>query len=477
VMALEEMDEKPGAGGRKSSKWRLFSLGSVLGISFGAVQVGIPAITSLVLGKPVYLIPQPFLDTTTWTEAILPATPTGVAIDIGIIMVGLVLPFWVVIGTFTAIALTLVLNPLLHHFGVLAHWQPGMNTINTAFSNNIDFWMSFGIGAGIGIAAVSIYSTARDVIRMVREGKTRKKEAGNLMETKKGRGDYPLWIAVAAYAAASTGIVLLCRRIVPDIPLVFLCIFSYVYNPFISYVNARLLGIAGQSVDIPFVKETSFILSGAKGVDIWLAPIPIENYGGMAQSFRVNELTGVSFWSLIKADLVAVPMLFILSGLFWAFIWRSTPIPSDAYPYAQVNWEYASKNNVLLYSSTFVAPGEDPESKSLADSQFMKAIHPKVMGTGFGVTIMGFAIVTALGLPVMLIYGFIRGLGGFPHIMALEIVGALLGRYYFQKRFGKAEFLRMAPTVLAGYFTGVGLTSMAVIAMNLIKSAVSGAPF
>jgi len=197
----------------------------------------------------------------------------------------------------------------------------------------------------------------------------------------------------------------------------------------------------------------------------------------MAQSFRVNELTGVSFWSLIKAELVAIPMLFLLSGLFWAFIWRSTPIPSDAYPYAQVNWEYASKNNVLLYSSTFVAPGEDPESKSLADSQFMKAIHPKVMGTGFGATILGFAIVSALGLPVMLIYGFIRGLGGFPHVMALEIVGALLGRYYFQKRFGRTEFLRMAPTVLAGYFTGVGLTSMAVIAMNLIKSPVSGAPF
>ena len=238
VMALEEMDEKPGIQ-RKSSKWRLFSLGAVIGISFGAVQVGVPAITSLVLGKPVYLIPQPFLDTTTWTEAILPATPTGVALDIGIIMIGLVLPFWAIVGTFIAISLTLVLNPLLHHFGVLTHWQPGMNTINTSFSNNVDFWLSFGIGAGLGIAAVSIYSTARDVIRMVREGKTRKNEAGEEALGKKGRGDYPLWIALSAYAVASTGIVLLCHRIVPQIPLPFLLIFSYVYNPFISFVRER----------------------------------------------------------------------------------------------------------------------------------------------------------------------------------------------------------------------------------------------
>jgi hypothetical protein len=35
----------------------------------------------------------------------------------------------------------------------------------------------------------------------------------------------------------------------------------------------------------------------------------------------------------------------------------------------------------------------------------------------------------------------------------------------------------MAPTLLAGYFTGVGLISMATIAMRLAQSAVSAAPF
>jgi hypothetical protein len=35
----------------------------------------------------------------------------------------------------------------------------------------------------------------------------------------------------------------------------------------------------------------------------------------------------------------------------------------------------------------------------------------------------------------------------------------------------------MAPNLLAGYFTGVGLIAMATIAMKLIKSAVSTAPF
>ena len=475
AMALAEIDDKRPGG--KSGKWRLFSLGAVLGISFGAIQVGVPAITSLFLSKPVYIIPQPWLDTTTWTESILPATPTGMAIDIGVIMLGLVLPFFVVVGTLGAIVLTFVLNPVLHQSGVLTHWQPGMNTINTAFANNIDFWMSFGIGAGLGIAIVSIFSTARDVLKIMRERKASATKAEDPADSKRGRGDYPLWVALAIYALAAIGIISLCHHVVPQIPLAFLFIFSFIYNPFISYVNARLLGISGQGVDIPFVKETSFILSNAKGLDIWFAPVPIENYGGMAQSFRINELVGVRFWSLIKAELIAIPVLFLLSALFWAFIWKSGPIPSDAYPYAQVNWEYAAKNNVLLFSSTFVVPGEDPASKSLADSQFMKAIHPKIMGVGCGFTVLGFTLLSAFGLPIMLLYGFIRGLGQFPHTMLLEIVGALLGRYYLQKRFGQVEFLRMAPTVLAGYFTGVGLASMATIALTLIKNAVSGSPF
>ncbi|MCS7049945.1 MAG: hypothetical protein NZ483_11730, partial [Verrucomicrobiae bacterium] len=70
-----------------------------------------------------------------------------------------------------------------------------------------------------------------------------------------------------------------------------------------------------------------------------------------------------------------------------------------------------------------------------------------------------------------------RGLGGIPHTIVLEIVGAMIGRYYVQRKFGAENFLRMIPTVAAGYFTGVGLVSMATIALNLIKQAVSGAPF
>ena len=468
---------------KKSNRWKMFSLGAYLGIGFGVIQVGIPAVTGLFLAKPFYLIPQPFLDTTVLTEGFLPATPTGLTLDLGIIFLGFVLPFWAVMGTFAAIVLTAIINPILHYAGVLHTWKSGMDTVNTTFSNDIDFWLSFNIGAGLGIAIVCIYSTVRDFRRKLKEIRANPSNDGVREDIwappRKGRGDYPLWIALIVYLLSAVGMIGLSLLLLPRTPgiIFFLIFFAFLYSPFISYVNARLLGISGQNVDIPYIKESAFLLSGAKGIDIWLAPIPVDNYGYQAQAFRVNELTGVRFWSLIKTDLVALPVLFILSLLFWQFIWHSDAIPSEVFPAAQINWELQAKKQVLLYSSTFIGPGEDPSEKRFEDTEFSKAIHPKVIGGGFLGILILYPLLTLFGLPIMLIYGMMRGFGQFPHIMILEVVGAMLGRYYFQKRYGPQDFLRMAPTLLAGYFTGVGLISMATIALRLIKAAVSGTPF
>jgi hypothetical protein len=468
--------EKP--GGKRYSKWRLFSLGATLGIAFGTVLVGVPAITGLVLEKPVFLIPQPFVDLTNVTESFLPAAAIGATIDPGIILIGFVLPFWAVVGTFIAVLLTFFLNPLLHHLGILTTWQPGMDTVNTQFSNNVDFWLSFNIGTALGIAIVSIFSVTRAFINLARERKEKHDgAAADIWQTPKGRGDFPLWIAGLGYFAASTVLIALVHILIPQLPVIFLIAFSFVYVPLMSYVNARLSGISGQDVEIPFIREGSFILSGAKGIDIWLAPVPTENYGGIAQALRVNELTGVSMRSLIKAEVVAIPVLFACSILFWAFVWKTNEVPSAFFPTAEIRWQMLSKNHALLYSSTFVPEGQDPDTVDIRDSEFMRAIKPKVI-TGSAVsTVVVFALLSTFGLPVMLIYGFVRGIGDLPHYLVLELVGAILGRYYFQKKFGADNFLRMAPTVVAGYFTGVGLIGMASIALNLIKQAVSGAPF
>lgn len=475
----EPADDAPPANAPRFSRWRLFSLGACLGLAFGFVLVGVPAITGLLLEEPVFLLPQPFLDTTAMTEGFLPAAPTGVTLDLGIILLGFVIPFWAVVGTALAVLVTFLINPVLQQQGLLTTWQPGMDTINTQFSNHVDFWLAFNVGAALGIALVSLFSVGRAFYRVTRNRRAQRAEAPrDIWATPVGRGDYALWIAALAYVGAALALIAVIRVLIPQFPLVFLLLFSFVYIPLMSYVNARLLGIAGQEVEIPMVREGAFILSGAKGIDIWLAPVPTENYGQIAQALRVNELTGVSMRSLIKAELVAIPVLFACSIFFWAFIWKTNEVPSSFFPTAEVRWELISKQHTLLYASTFVPEGQDPETVDIRDSDFYRALwQPRVLFGSMAGTVLLFTLLNIFGLPVMLIYGFVRGIGDLPHYLVLELVGAMIGRYYFQRKFGPTNFLRMAPTVLAGYFTGVGLVGMATIAMNLIKQAVTGAPF
>ena len=48
----------------KSWRWRVFSTGSIIGLIFGAIYIWLPTITWALLGKPIVLLPIPFVD---WT--------------------------------------------------------------------------------------------------------------------------------------------------------------------------------------------------------------------------------------------------------------------------------------------------------------------------------------------------------------------------------------------------------------------------
>jgi len=466
VMALCE-----GEKGERTWRWTTFSLGAMLGLAFGVVQVGVPAVSNAFLRKPIVILPIPWFDLTRVTEGILPATPTGIIIDLGLILTGFVIPFWAVVGSALSVVLTFVLNPLLHRAGVLASWKPGMDTVNTQICNSMDFYFSAGIGMALGVAAVSVFQTVRQLRTSLRELRARRREGagGSLWATPPGRGDWSLRLCIVGYALAAGAVVVACKLLVPGFPLFFLVLFAFVYTPLTSYLNARISGIAGLHIDIPFVREAFILLSGARGVAPWIAPIPIENYGGMAQSLRTLELTGTKLTGQVKAWLLTTPLIFVLSFVFWSFLWADSRIPSELYPYAQKMWDLNARSTMILWTATTGEPG--------AVTLFERSFHPEFLGAGFGFAVVLFAALSAFGLPTMLIYGLARGLGAMPHGLLLELSGALIARYYLHKRFGRKPFLLAAPILLAGYLVGTGLAGMASVAICLITSAISMAPF
>ena len=77
----------------------------------------------------------------------------------------------------------------------------------------------------------------------------------------------------------------------------------------------------------------------------------------------------------------------------------------------------------------------------------------------------------------MAIYGFVQGIGSMPHGFVPLVVGAIIGKYYLQKKYGQKRVPEVMPVVAAGYGTGAGLIALIGVAANLIATAISSAPF
>ena len=458
--ALAESSSK-----QETWRWRIFSMATMMGIGFGAIYVGIPALSGVMLVRPIQILPIPWIDFTQGTERFLPAAPVGIMTNMGTIFTGFVLPYWMTFGSFAAAMVTIFLNPVLQITGLLPTWQPGMDTIATQLSNGIDFWISFGIGTAFAVAALGFWKMYNSLRQARREGRG---VTGAVGPDKPERGDVPVKWAVVAFLAATVGYVLLCRLLVPDFKLLFIVFFGFIWTPLQSYVNARMIGLTGQFIAFPFVREATFILSGYQGVKIWFAPIPIANYGVYAQKFREVELTGTKFTSIVKAELLMMPMMLVCGFLYWTFVWRLNPIPSVAYPYCQKIWPYQARMSWIWMSAT--TGGETAHI-------FRQTIKPGVIAGGLGFGLVSYAMLMRLGWPVLLIYGFIRGLGMFPHEIIPQMAGAVLGRYYFSKRFGEKNWRQYTPVLAAGFACGMGLIAMGAIAIALISQSIKEFPF
>jgi hypothetical protein len=457
--ALAESSQK-----METWRWRVFSIGSMLGLSFGAIYAGIPALTGAVLKRPINILPIPWIDFTRGTESFLPAVPTGIATDLGTVLGGFVLPFSMVLGSAIGAALTFIINPVLQHTHVLTQWQKGMGVIDTMVANQFDFWMSFGIGTAFAIAMIGLVALVAAQFRY--KGSSERGGFARLITPVEGRGDFSLWTMAIVFVVSSLGYVVMCRWLVPGFPVPYFLMFAFLLTPLTSYVNARMIGLTGQWVGFPMLREATILLSGYKKADIWFAPIPLSNYGGFVAQFRELELVGASFRGLMKAELVMFPILMVASFIFWEYIWKLAPIPSAQFQYANEMWPM----NARLSAFWVKGATTDPDL-------IRKFLKPVPIVAGFGVVSVLYMVMSALRMPVMLIYGLTRGIGGLCHSAIPEVAGALLGRYYFARRFGAHEWRQYAPVLLVGYTCGTGLISMVSIAIVLLMKSVSQMPF
>jgi hypothetical protein len=343
--------------------------------------------------------------------------------------------------------------------------------IETHVANSLDFYMSVGIGASFAVFFIGLGSVIKAMLAY------RKRKAGQVSEgadlsklwqRNRERGDPPTWAAIAVWLVASLGFVVLSDRLlnagVPEkeqFHVGWLIAFAFFWTPVNSYINARMSGIAGQHTGVPFIYESAIFSSGYKQVNVWFAPLPLGNYGTMADLLRETELTRTRFTSILKAELLIFPMMLIASFVFWSYITNLGPIPSDAYPYTQKFWPMHAQMKAVWASSL-------QEGQNL----LLTALKPTVIiGSLAGILALfgGFA---AAGISQQYIYGAIGAINGYPHTALLVFIGACLGRFVLAKKFGREKWQNFAPILAVGFGAGLGLVGMLSIAINFLWTSI-----
>ena len=206
--------------------------------------------------------------------------------------------------------------------------------------------------------------------------------------------------------------------------------YGFIYTPIISYVSARMEGIVGMSVQIPFVREATFILTGYQGAAIWFAPFPVaqlrradalfpqdrahrheDQLDGQGRAVRLSDRAD-------RDDRVQPVHLEDRAGA-----------RARAFPYAEKLWELNAYRQGLMYSSTTA------RRRAWA---VRAGVRARVLSHRPGAGARGRTrSCRCFGLPVLLVYGVIRGLDqSTPDVILPQFIGALLGRYYFAKKFG-----------------------------------------
>lgn len=463
ILAMAEQVEGSAKSAGSNVRWRMFCVGSGIGMIFGLVYMGLPTITGSFFDNPLMVFKIPFADFTAYTEDFLPAVATGMSFDMGNLILGMTLPYFSMLGSFIGLIFTFIMNPILYANGMMPTWKQGDDTVTTLFANNVDFYFSFQIGVSLAIAIYGI-AVAIMTVRRNRDTAAGKQSMEEIEHRSKLRGHVPgKWVCLS-YIVTCSSYILLSGWLIDWHPgvMAVLFFFGFLYTPLISYVTARLEGLAGQVIEIPFITELAFIMSGYTGVKIWFMPIPKSNYGVQVVNYKQAELLGCKFGSIWKAQFFLFPVVIISTILFSSFIWSLAEIPSAVYPFTMEIWDLNAKNACLLYSSTL---GEY--------SQFSEALGFWRFFSGLGSAAVVMSILGWFGAPTMLFFGVVRGLGQTaPHTVVPNFIGAIIGKYYFERKFGR-EWRKMIPVVSSGFFVGTGLISMLSVGIVFLSKAIS----
>ncbi len=443
---------------RRPEKIVIFSIAAIVSFFYEFMVYGIPSVSEALIGARVQFIPYPWIDLTPVVEMVLPGAMLGIATDISTFTVGWLIPFdatvWIfigslaffVVGNFIALKIP---HPYFERWQ--REWTTGQNIAWLWQRSMYDLWASPSIGLTLALGIYSAIVSARAVAITF-------KNLPKLREVWRERGYLTFTQAYVMIAiGAVTGAVLstyLCPSLWP------LWVVTWALLPIIQgLISARSIAEIGLGVSIPYVRE-AFLLALTEPGDVipWMVPAKVTSGAGIiVHRIKVATMVGARPADYYKAYAITLPLVLVVSFMYWQAFWSIAPIPSTFYPWSSIQWPVSSLNFALWVTRS------------------IEIFKPDAI-LGFFATFLAIGLIARkLHLPFSL-YGFVAGAQLLPPFAINYLAGAIVGRI-IERKIGKEKWEVYRSVAIAGIFCGLGLSIAVAIAITIIVRSVFPLPF
>jgi len=441
---------------RKEESLAVLSISAVISLIYGIFLYSIPAI-SMAAGYNITFIPIPWVDLTHDLEVFMPGASFGVATDIILIGLGLVLPPVVSISMLVGSILRFVIiNWLTVHLGVTIwaeHWTPGMNLTKIFQESTLYLWACPIIGMGFAVGLAPLLTRPKIAIDAF------KALAGKVKVTQERISGKPVSPKILFSMLITVGItfILIYYSLVPEYPLWALFVWEFPLQFVMMLVTVRLLGETGMVITMPNMPQILTLASGYEGVRGWFLPFTIHPGTMWTMNLKMCQLTKTEISSWIKAYFLVFPIALLMGALYVSAFWAIAPIPSAMYPAPAIMWPVQA-----MYQALWIK----------RPAQFWK---PDLIIYSF-IIMLGFcASVSILNLPISTA-GLLAGVTTPIPSMLTIFLGTIIGKI-MACRLGREVYDKYKQTLAAGLMLGEGIAIIIGSGGALILRSIWTEPF
>ncbi|RLG35649.1 MAG: hypothetical protein DRN91_09165, partial [Candidatus Alkanophagales archaeon] len=400
---------------RKPEKIVVFSIAAIISFFYEFLVYGVPSVSEAVIGARVKFIEFPWIDLTKVVEMALPGAILGIATDISTFTVGWLIPFnavvWLFIGSlsFFVIGNALALKfPHPYFERWQKEWTVGADIAWLWQRSMYNLWASPSIGLTLALGIYSAIISARTIVVTFR-GLPRLRKAW------RERGYLTFMHAYIMIIVGTLMGIALSTYLCPH--LWFFWAISWSLLPIIQgLIGARSIAEIGLGVRIPYIKE-AFLLTFTEPGDVipWMVPAKIGSGAGMiVHRIKVATIVGAKPADYYKAYAITLPLMLIVSFIYWQAFWSIAPIPSTFYPWSSMQWPVSSLSFALWVSRS------------------IEIFKPDAI-LGFFAVFLTIGLVTRkFNIPFSL-YGFVAGAQLLPPFAINYLIGAIVGRVIERK--------------------------------------------